>query len=332
MENINLKCSVAIGTYNGEKYIIEQLRSIENQTVIPDEIIIFDDGSTDDTVKLIKEYIKTSKMNFSLNVNEKNLGCRRNYEQIYSACTNDIVFLCDQDDVWFSNKVEIFLEEFQKDENLVYAFSNAYVTDENLNITNESEWSIDWTKYDRQGFFDYVQTRNFPLGFQGAVRKSFLHQIFPLMSDPDGWIAQCAAVFGNIKAIPEKLVYYRRHSQATSGAHRTQKSGYGALIKKILTTKYQVYFTYPNAELLTYGRILEYAEREKGVHTEEIRKHIVYLNTLKDIEGKNMFVRLKQIKSLIDNNIYCHYRGNKKTYMLDCVFLIVNSFKRKSKR
>ena len=331
MQTNKLTCSVAIGTYNGEKYITEQLRSIENQTVLPDEVIIFDDCSTDNTVEVVKEYIKNSNLNILFSRNSQNLGFRRNYEQIYSACSKDIVFLCDQDDVWVNTKIDTFLKEFQKDDKLVYAFSDAYVTDENLNIVKDSEWTTDWMQYDRQSFFDFVQTRYFPLGFQVVVKREFLHQIFPLLADPDGWIGQCAATFGNIKAIPDKLVYYRRHSQATSMAHRKSTQNYFSIIKKMFTTRYQEYFTYPNAELKTYSRIYEFAERNDEVNTKEIKQHLVYLETLKGLEYKSVFCRLKGMKMLKENNCYFQYRGNKKTYFLDSLYMIVSSFRRKEK-
>lgn len=327
-----LTCSVAMATYNGEKYVVEQLKSIEKQTILPDEVVIFDDVSKDNTVAVIEEFAKTSKLNIKLNVNKTNLGFRKNYEKIYANCIYDLIFLCDQDDVWFENKIETFLNEFENDENLVYAFSNAYVTDEHLNIIRDSEWSIDWTKFNRQEFFDYTQTRNFPLGFQAVARRSFVNEIMPLMADPDGWIAECAAVFGTVKAIPEKLVYYRRHSQATSNAYKNSRKSYLSYIKRMFSTKYQKYFVYPNAELDTYGCILEYARKTHGVQTNEIEKHIVYLETLKNIEKKNFLVRAKALRKLKKDNLYSVYRGNDKTYILDLLFLFVNSFKPINKR
>ena len=164
----NLTCSVAMATYKGAKYVLEQLRSIEAQTVLPDEVVICDDVSPDDTVAVIQEYSKTSKLNIRLYQNEKNLGFRKNFEKAISLCACDVVFLCDQDDVWVNTKVERVLQEFSADPQRVYAFTDAYVTDADLKVPNDSIWSIyeiDWMELNRQTFFDYVQTRMFPRFF-----------------------------------------------------------------------------------------------------------------------------------------------------------------------
>ena len=99
--------SVAICTYNGAKYLTEQLESILAQETPVDEIIICDDGSTDGTPLLLKEYHDQFPKLFRLFFNAENLGYVRNFEQALSLCTKDIIFLCDQDDVWFSDKIEL---------------------------------------------------------------------------------------------------------------------------------------------------------------------------------------------------------------------------------
>ena len=100
-----LKISVVMAVYNGEKYISEQLYSLENQTLPPDELIIIDDGSSDSTVKITKDFIKASKLNIRFFENEKNLGYFENFKKAMSMITGDICLLCDQDDIWESDKI-----------------------------------------------------------------------------------------------------------------------------------------------------------------------------------------------------------------------------------
>ena len=99
--------SVAMATYNGARYIIEQLDSIRTQTRKVDEIVIVDDGSSDDTVGLIQDYqTQYPNCGIRLEQNETNLGYKKNFCRAVALCQGDITFLCDQDDRWFEEKVE----------------------------------------------------------------------------------------------------------------------------------------------------------------------------------------------------------------------------------
>ena len=99
--------SVAMTTYNGERYVEEQLESIRTQTRKVDEIIIIDDGSTDHTVDIVSQYAyKYPECGIRLEQNQKNLGYKKNFHKALSLCQGDVVFLCDQDDSWFEDKVE----------------------------------------------------------------------------------------------------------------------------------------------------------------------------------------------------------------------------------
>ncbi len=102
-----LKISVAITTYNGEKYITEQLSSIMNQIRKPDEVIVIDDASTDSTPDIVKNFIEVNQLNnWRLIENKENLGFIKNYRKALLETKGDVIFLCDQDDVWFEDKLE----------------------------------------------------------------------------------------------------------------------------------------------------------------------------------------------------------------------------------
>lgn len=104
-----MKISVALASYNGGKYIIEQLESLFSQSRLPDEVIIYDDCSKDQTRKLIKEYIKKRSLqnSWKLFVNDDNKGYADNFHKAIHSCSGDIIFFCDQDDVWKKNKIEV---------------------------------------------------------------------------------------------------------------------------------------------------------------------------------------------------------------------------------
>ena len=101
-----LNISVAVTTYNGSKYIREQLSSIMHQIRCADEVIIVDDASTDDTPAIIKSFIEENGLeNWRLIENKENLGFIKNYRKALSESTGDVICLCDQDDIWFEDKL-----------------------------------------------------------------------------------------------------------------------------------------------------------------------------------------------------------------------------------
>ena len=102
-----VKVSVVMTTYNGEKYLCQMLDSLRMQERKIDELLFFDDKSTDGTVCLIEDYIKRYDIReWRVVVNKKNLGWEKNFTQGINAATGDIIFPCDQDDIWHLDKVK----------------------------------------------------------------------------------------------------------------------------------------------------------------------------------------------------------------------------------
>ena len=102
-----MKISIVLSTYNGSQYIEEQLDSLRNQTYTADEVLISDDCSQDNTVQIIETYIKKYELlNWKLEVNEKNCGWRKNFMNLITSAMGDIVFTCDQDDIWSADKIQ----------------------------------------------------------------------------------------------------------------------------------------------------------------------------------------------------------------------------------
>ena len=122
--------SVAIATYNGQEFIKEQLLSILNRTMPVDEIVICDDQSSDDTVKIIQELLCDK---IYLYQNEKNLGYKLNFKKALSYCKGDYIFLCDQDDIWLENKVEVMIQIINVNKNIKVLASTYDLIDENNN-------------------------------------------------------------------------------------------------------------------------------------------------------------------------------------------------------
>jgi glycosyltransferase involved in cell wall biosynthesis len=136
-----MKTSVAMCTYNGEKYIKIQLESILNQILPIDEIVICDDGSNDKTIAIIEQFQFEYPNKIFLYKNPVNLGSNKNFEKAITICNGDYIFLSDQDDLWKETKVEKIIQHFSENEYLEGVFSNAdLINDEAVNFTQNSLW------------------------------------------------------------------------------------------------------------------------------------------------------------------------------------------------
>jgi len=120
-----MKKSIALTTYNGSKYIIELLDSLRMQTLKPDEVVIIDDVSSDNTVSIVTEYInKYDLKNWKTLRNDTNLGWKKNFRKAMCLCTGDIIFFCDQDDIWHKDKIEAMVKSFVENKNVRVLISN----------------------------------------------------------------------------------------------------------------------------------------------------------------------------------------------------------------
>jgi glycosyltransferase involved in cell wall biosynthesis len=198
--------SVCIATYNGEKYIKEQLDSIINQLDKNDEIIISDDGSSDNTIKIIESYNDSRIVLYKNSF--KNVVC--NFEFAIDKSTGDYIFLSDQDDIWHKDKVKYFMDCFLKNSNVTLLISDFQIIDENgLNLDgvyNKNEFSTSLVKN--------VICNNF-IGCAMAFTSYAKNVIMPFPKNiamHDWWIGTCSKMYGEIIFIDKKLHFYRRHN------------------------------------------------------------------------------------------------------------------------
>lgn len=215
--------SVCIPTYNGAKYIKQQLDSILMQLGSDDQVIISDDRSTDDTIDIIKSYNDPRiKISTHEKVPNNYKGTYTNIYYVYKNVENAIIqasgeyiFLSDQDDIWLPNKVERIIEEFNKGADCV--LHNAKVVDSNMNVIMES--FFDHSKPSTSLF--QLLVRPFYQGASMAFKRNLSQMTLPfpnkLIVSHDHWIAIVARTHGNnISFINEPLLLYRRHSDNVS--------------------------------------------------------------------------------------------------------------------
>ncbi|MGE8432278.1 glycosyltransferase [Chryseobacterium joostei] len=178
--------SIALCTYNGETYIAEQLESILSQSKPVHEIIICDDGSTDDTLKILSDYTDRFPNLIKVYLNPENLGYVGNFEKAMSLCSGDLVFLCDQDDRWYSHKVATITEIFERQTAVNIVCHNVKLFGEMVSSSEKTTyWDLDGIKPQ-----DFTQAQDiikrilyhgniFP-GMSMAIRNTFLKENLPL--------------------------------------------------------------------------------------------------------------------------------------------------------
>jgi len=214
-----IKISIALATYNGEKYIREQLDSILNQKYQNIEICISDDCSNDGTITILEEYFNKYS-NILLSLNKSNLGFIKNFEKAISMCSGDYIALSDQDDIWLETKLDVLLKLIG---NNSVIFSDAFVVDCNLNVIHNSFNIYSGHVCDNKNSFAKLLHQNFVTGCTMMFKNDIVNDILNnknIFSYHDWWIAFIGSCRNGIKYIPDKLVKYRQHNNNVSGAQK----------------------------------------------------------------------------------------------------------------
>ncbi len=211
-----MKISVVLACYNGGKFIRAQLDSILQQTTLVDEIIIVDDGSTDNTIEIISEYVSIHN-NIKFLKNSKNVGVIKTFEKALLCSSGDYILFSDQDDVWCINKVEILLENIG-DNLLIY--SDTYITDSKLNITGESGFKYFEKDRNFNSLLDYFMGNNIT-GCTMMISKTLLQVSLPFpdinIMYHDQYLGIIAKKNNKLIQLRQQLVYYRQHASNQSG-------------------------------------------------------------------------------------------------------------------
>lgn len=222
--------NILISTYNGEKFISEQLDSLIEQTVQDFVVLIRDDGSTDSTVDIIKEYENRypDKIIF-IHDNLGNLGSSKSFMKLLEYSDKEYIMFCDQDDIWVPNKIELSLNKIKELEGIfskdipLLVFTDLMVVDENLNIISKSfrfyqkldpQISTNWKK---------LLAQNVITGCTMIINRKAKEVCLPYLSEImmyDHWIGVNVAKYGKIGWIDIPTVLYRQHRDNVAGAHK----------------------------------------------------------------------------------------------------------------
>lgn len=218
--------SVVMATYNGEKFVRTQIESILKQSRKPDEIIVNDDNSIDDTVAIIEAIKRTSEIPICIQINKVRVGYAQNFRHAICRASGDIVFLSDQDDVWLENKIERCMSVFERQKEVLALSTGYYLTDAKLSRRQVPDTlkegqliKVSWRKF--------IRHPKYP-GMAMAFKKEIWPDIDAMDWKPraahDWMINQYAASQDGMYMLGDRLVFYRQHGGNAAGVIINERS------------------------------------------------------------------------------------------------------------
>jgi glycosyltransferase involved in cell wall biosynthesis len=311
-----LKISIALATYNGSKYLKEQLDSFALQTRLPDEVVVCDDFSSDETVNILECYAISAPFEMKIVANEKNIGYTRNFEKALSLCTGDLIFLSDQDDVWNKNKISKILELKYANPHIEVFINDAIYVDENLKPSGISVLNkvLRFSGNDK----DHIA------GACTAITRNFNDFLlpFPLSNCPlyDVYIHRWANLLKNKLVVPIVYQCWRIHGNNNSASEMNNP-------KKLSFLKLFIKYR-SNAALGTYAkeasefnemallislRKSELMRMERKVDIDKLKvtiDEIVIANITRSLLVKaNFFMRIRLAILMLSEGHYKHFKG-----------------------
>lgn len=249
------RLSIALCTCNGPKYLPAQLQSIGQQTRLPDQLVICDDHSTDNTLEVIANFSRGAAFPVEVHRNPLNLGSTRNFEQAISLCTGEIIMLCDQDDIWRREKLFVMEAAFKASPGAALVFSDALIVDEHSDSTGRRLWQASGftgglrAQAAQGDLFHVLLTDSRVTGATMAFRAGLKSLLLPIPQTwvHDEWIALLASAIAPYVILDQPLVDYRQHAGQQVGPvpftisgrvkpvfkqHRVRRSHYAEMVPK----------------------------------------------------------------------------------------------------
>jgi hypothetical protein len=229
---MTLTFSVALCTYNGGAYLPDQLASLAAQSRLPDELVVRDDASGDDTPAVVQAFAARAPFPVRFERNAVRLGSTRNFDGAIAACTGDLIALSDQDDVWRPDKLSALERRFHESPGVGLVFSDADLVDAALNPIGARLWTgIGFDSRRRRfwrarGALTALVPGRIVTGATMAFRSTFRALVLPTPEGiapmiHDGWISLAIAAVAGVAFIEEPLVAYRQHGTQQIGAHES---------------------------------------------------------------------------------------------------------------
>jgi glycosyltransferase involved in cell wall biosynthesis len=212
IEMVSMRISIAMATYNGENFLQRQLDSFLSQTRQPDELVVCDDGSSDDTLGILEHFRQVAPFAVRIYRNQVNLGFTKNFEQALTKCSGDLIFFSDQDDIWFPDKVAFVVKIFLANPDKLLVIHDGRQVDGHLVAHGVTKFS--------QVTAAYGSPNSVVMGALTAVKKELLSCSLPVpdgMVGHDVWLHNIAALLDSRLVIDKELQLIVRHGANTSG-------------------------------------------------------------------------------------------------------------------
>ena len=252
---MSTKISILLSTYNGERYLSQQIDSIIHQSCKDWDLYIRDDGSSDNTLQIIEKYCTNYSTHIHFLQNSKHKGVWMSFLWLLEQIESDYYMFCDQDDIWFPEKIEktykkMKAEELNNGDKAIIVCSDLVVVDEQLQLIHNSMW--EYSKIfpkTLKSSFKYLSVCNFVTGCTMMINNKAKEVSFPFSSNAtlhDNWIA-LKVLYSNgiISPVYEPTILYRQHGKNVCGAAEFKKSNY-------LLNKIKHLFTTYNNNMLAY--------------------------------------------------------------------------------
>ncbi|WP_076998657.1 glycosyltransferase [Variovorax sp. KK3] len=229
---MTLDVSVALCTRNGASFLPAQVRSICTQDLLPREIVLSDDGSSDDSVALVRRTMAecgvTSSVALTVFENRTPLGVTRNFEQAVRACRHELIALSDHDDVWHPGRLSRMAGMFEARADLLLLHTDAQLVDADLRSLGSTLFAAlevqpgELEAIARGDAFEVLLRRNLVTGATTVFRRSLLDVALPFSEEwvHDEWLGALAASTGRLDVLTEPLIDYRQHGRNQIGARR----------------------------------------------------------------------------------------------------------------
>ena len=213
-----------MGTYNGARFILDQLNSLRDQTYLPLELVICDDGSTDDTFAIVERFKATAPFPVHAQVNEKRLGYADNFLKASALCSGEIIAFCDQDDWWYPDKLQVCVDLFSSDQ-VMFCSHDADLCDSAGNIVGDHVTGVP------TGIHPALSLKPWDIffGFTCLFRRELLEAFDPasrpqddrdgrVRMSHDGWFYFIGNSIGDTAYAAKRLVKYRQHDSNLYGS------------------------------------------------------------------------------------------------------------------
>lgn len=308
------KVDILMASYNSSEYILDQLQSIIEQTYSNYRIIIRDDCSHDNTVRLIEEFSNKRPGKIFLIKGTENLGALGNFSALLNYSEADYTMFSDADDIWLPNKIEECLSVMKKNEEMygkeipLLVHTDLSVVDRNLKILNRSFWDYSKLKPHRIKSLNRLLAHNVVTGCTMLINRPLLQLARPIPKEAimhDWWLGLVASAFGHIDLIEKPTILYRQHGKNDTGAKNWKKMStilsYAKKASQQLGRK--ELHNRLSKTICQASHFLKRYEEQLAIHNKSIVQNYVALGTANPFQKRVLFLKNRFFKNTFAKNI-----------------------------